>query len=268
MIANGVVHRAASTGPSCYVEEQLPLFGSSGRGQLVGFSDVVVRHAFIRKVYAILSFQLILATCLAGVIIDLGESWVHRHPNIVAITLCLSTFSSVGSMIISMCYPDALRTWPTNYAILAVFTVANAVTLGFVCLQYSVHSLLFATGFTALIMVALTIFACQTSFDFTSYGPYLFVAGLVMSGFGFCFMMGGMLGVGGSSAFKTMHLIYSAIGALMMSCYIVYDTQLIAGGKHHQHQFSLDDYAHAAISLYTDIIQLFFFVLRTFGDRK
>jgi hypothetical protein len=43
--------------------------------------------------------------------------------------------------------------------------------------------------------------------------------------------------------------------------YLVYDTQLIVGGNHRKHQFSIDDYAMAAICLYIDIIQLFLMFL-------
>ncbi|CAK0798661.1 unnamed protein product [Prorocentrum cordatum] len=51
------------------------------------------------------------------------------------------------------------------------------------------------------------------------------------------------------------------------SAYIVFDTQMIVGGTH-KYQFSVDDYAMAAIMLYIDIIQLFVHLLRIFGNRR
>jgi FtsH-binding integral membrane protein len=50
--------------------------------------------------------------------------------------------------------------------------------------------------------------------------------------------------------------------------YLVYDTQLIAGGSHRKHQFNIDDYAMAAICLCIDIIQLFLYLLSLMGNRR
>lgn len=62
--------------------------------------------------------------------------------------------------------------------------------------------------------------------------------------------------------------MYSGASALLFSMYIVYDVQLIVGGKHKQHQFSLDDYCFAALNIYLDIINLFLHLLRLFGERR
>lgn len=98
-------------------------------------------------------------------------------------------------------------------------------------------------------------------------GPYLFCALLILLGFSFVLAIGSIAGLGGSVAFETMRLIYAALGALLFSFYIVFDTQLIVGGKH-KHGFSIDDYAMAAICIYIDIIQLFLFILQLLGDRR
>ena len=37
---------------------------------------------------------------------------------------------------------------------------------------------------------------------------------------------------------------------MVFSFYIVYDTQLIVGGKHRKYQFSTDDYVIASVSFY------------------
>ena len=43
---------------------------------------------------------------------------------------------------------------------------------------------------------------------------------------------------------------YAALGAFVFSLFIVYDTQLIIGGKHHSHRFGIDEYIFAALTLY------------------
>ena len=48
----------------------------------------------------------------------------------------------------------------------------------------------------------------------------------------------------------------------LFSCYIVWDVQMIVGGKHQRaNQFGPDDYIIAAIALYLDIVNLFLYLL-------
>merc|ERR1712050_432378 len=53
-------------------------------------------------------------------------------------------------------------------------------------------------------------------------------------------------------AFGTLHLLHSTLAALTFAAYIVYDTQLVIGGGHQRFEFSVDDYALAAICLHDD----------------
>merc|ERR1712048_1175789 len=87
--------------------------------------------------------------------------------------------------------------------------------------------------------------------DFTGMGPYLMAALLGLIVFGFSIMVFSWIVPG---LYSTAHLIYAALGAVLFSFYIVYDTQLIVGGRHKKHQFSVDDYALAALNLFLDII--------------
>ena len=61
-----------------------------------------------------------------------------------------------------------------------------------------------------------------------------------------------------------MHKVYSSIAAMLFALYIVYDTQLIVGGKG-THEYSVDDYAFAALNIYLDIVMLFSHLLELFG---
>ncbi len=67
--------------------------------------------------------------------------------------------------------------------------------------------------------------------------------------------------------FQTIQLVYATGGVLLFSCYLVYDTQLIIGGKHAKFQFSVDDYVFAALNLYLDIINLFIYILQLLNQR-
>merc|ERR1719277_1947171 len=174
--------------------------------------------------------------------------------------------TTVGVMCCMMCNPDITRRSPQNYILLFVFTIAEAVMIGFISAQYTQESVIMVLCITAVVVFGLTLFACQTSIDFTVMGAYLFAAVLVLLGFGFMLSMASLFGATGP-AFQGLRLVYALGGALIFSMFLVYDTQLIIGGKH-KHQFGTDDYIMACLNLYIDIIQLFLFLLQLFGDRK
>lgn len=62
-----------------------------------------------------------------------------------------------------------------------------------------------------------------------------------------------------------LQTVYAAVGALIFSIYLVIDTQMIVGGSHRQ-QFSPEEYIFGAITLYTDIINIFMFILQLVGS--
>merc|ERR1712048_280442 len=175
----------------------------------------------------------------------------------------------LGSLILTLvmvcCCMQAMRNFPTNYVFLFVFSVCYGVICGCVAMTYTLPSVMLAAGMTAAIFSLLTAYACTTKTDFTGMGPYLFAAlfGLII--FGLFVMIFSWIWPG---MYSTAHMIYAALGAILFSFYIVYDTQLIIGGRHKKHQFSVDDYALAALNLFLDIINLFLYLLSLFGSRK
>jgi len=243
--------------------EKAPLT-DPGDGYLTELTDQAVRHGFIQKVYGILCAQLLLTTLIGGLTMSqLGDA----SEGLVRACFFLSLIIMIGTMCVCMCNPGLMRTYPINYVILLVFTLAESVLVGFVGAQYTAESVLIVVCITALVVFGLSLFACQTSYDFSGWGPYLLCALLVMCGLSFCFLIAALLGMASSPAFQTMRLVFAGFGAMLFSFYIVYDTQLIMGGKH-KNMFAIDDYCMAAMSLYIDIIQLFLYLLELFGGRK
>ena len=115
-----------------------------------------------------------------------------------------------------------------------------------------------AVGITAAVCLALTLFAFQTKYDFTMCGGVLIVAMVVFLIFGIVaiFVPG-----------KIMTLVYSSIGALLFSVYLVYDTQLMMGGDH-KYSISPEEYIFAALNLYLDIINIFMYILAIIGASR
>lgn len=63
---------------------------------------------------------------------------------------------------------------------------------------------------------------------------------------------------------KTIRLIYASVSALLFCIYLVYDTQLMMGGKH-KYSISPEEYIFAALNLYLDIVQIFMSLLTILG---
>ena len=51
------------------------------------------------------------------------------------------------------------------------------------------------------------------------------------------------------------------VGVLLFSFYLLYDTQIIIGGKHRRYQIEEDSYVLASVALYLDIINMFLYIL-------
>ena len=76
-------------------------------------------------------------------------------------------------------------------------------------------SVLLAMGITVAVVVVLTIFACQTKYDFTGFGPYLLAALLIF--IVFFFIAGFWLRFN-----KVYNLVYACIGVLIFSGLLIY----------------------------------------------
>lgn len=214
-----------------------------------------VRNGFIRKVYGILTAQLLLTTVIAFPISQMSPQWIEENREYATIAMVVSLVLALSTI----CCRNMAREVPYNYMFLLAFTICEAVLVGFICALYTAQSVLLAVALTAGIFFGLTAYAFTTKSDFTGMGPYLFGAllGLTLTSLLAVFFPFSPL----------MQTLQAGCGAMIFSMYIVYDTQLICGGKHQQ-QFGIDDYVFAALMIYLDIINLFLQLLELFGDRK
>jgi len=237
-----------------------PLADADGRIAIsIKDAEQAVRAGFVRKVYAILSFQLLLTVAVAAPICQAGEAFVLKNQWLMWLS-CGMTIATVCAMT---CCRDAARSFPTNYMLLFTFTAFEGVMVGCISAMYTWQSVMLAACMTVCIFLAMTAFACFTKTDFTGCGGILLGALCTMIGVSFTIGILGWLGVN----IQPLMLIYDAVGALIFTIYIVFDTQMIIGGNH-KVSFSIDDYVFAALNLYLDIINLFLFLLQLFGDRK
>jgi len=236
-----------------------PIKDDAADPRAVHLADRVVRSGFIRKVYGILSAQLLLTTAVAAPIVSLGKTFVLGHPGML--------MASMGMLVATMCFMiccrDAVRSFPTNYLLLTLFTACTGVLVGFASALYTWQSIALAAGVTAVVFLSMTAYAFTTKSDFTGFGPYLFAATSCLICFGFVISLLSMCGV----QIRALQVAYDLIGVVLFTFYIVFDTQMMMGGNH-QVSFDIDEYVFAAMNLYLDIINLFLALLDLFGERS
>jgi FtsH-binding integral membrane protein len=215
-----------------------------------------IRNAFVRKVYSILTAQLI-ATAVVSTISFYSpafKAWIQTHPWMMFVSL----FGALGFMFATYW---KRKSYPANLVFLSGFTLLEAYAIAVVTSFYEAKIVLEAVVITGALFAVLTLFACQTKYDFTSwfgvlYGSlwFLIIFGLVAMWF----------------PGTWMDLAYAGMAAVLFSVYIVsacppwwrcwvrgtdekqvVDTQLIMRHMHVEEEIA------AAIALYLDIINLF-----------
>lgn len=62
---------------------------------------------------------------------------------------------------------------------------------------------------------------------------------------------------------RTLYLLIAGFGALLFSFFLLYDIQLVMGGR--KYSISPDEYVFAALTIYLDIVNIFMFLLQIFS---
>jgi FtsH-binding integral membrane protein len=167
------------------------------------------------------------------------KNWIQTNPWMMWVSM-FGAFAFLGLTFWKR------KSYPTNLLFLGGFTAMEAYSISVIVVEAAI--------FTLGIFVALTLFACQSKYDFTSWMPYLFGALWVLILFGFMSMF--------FPHSSTVELGYGVIAALIFSGYILVDTQLIMRHYHVEEEIA------AAISLYLDIINLFLAILRILNSQN
>ena len=218
------------------------------------------RQQFIGRVFGIVFCELAFTTLLA---VGAKLNVMGMHDFYVSANgqglLPFAMFGMIATTLFPMCCcPDMLKKFPVNILILGVFTASTGFLVSFICLAYQTVVVIQALAITLSIVLVLTLYAINTTTDVTSYTNLLAGAGM-----GFVVMiLVGMLCH--SSAFQ---MLISMSGACLFSIYIVWDIQMIVGGKHRQLSFGEDEYVLASLMLYLDVVNLLLMILDMLGAK-
>lgn len=234
-----------------HLNKPLHEFGDIEMGQSEHIHQML-RLGFIRKVYGILSFQLMITVafvCLAF----FDSVKIFMRENIVIFWCCLAL--SLVIVIPLICFKSIARKTPTNYILLILWTICESYMVATCASFYPIEIVLTAAGMTAAVTIALTIYAFYTKTDFTYCGGMLFVLSALMFTWGFFSLIFGIY----------LNTLYCLFGVFLYSIYLIFDTQLVLGKF--GNEYSIDDYIIAALNIYIDIIQLFLYILSLLGKK-
>lgn len=230
-------------------------------GNMSSFSDKNIRRNFIKKVYLILMAQLLFTFGCAAVfsLIDGVKLWVQ---GVGAPLYYVSYATFFVTYFVLVCCPSVRRKTPGNYICLGVFTLVFSYMVGTISSFYDTYSVLIAAGITALVCLSVSLFAIQTKIDFTMCSGMLFVLVMVLFFFGWSVMI-----VYFTIGFSyILHCVYAGVAALVFTLFLVYDTQMIVGGR--KHELSPEEYIYGALQLYIDVVYIFLIILSLFGSKN
>ena len=105
--------------------------------------------------------------------------------------------------------------------------------------------------------MALTVFAFMTSVDLTICRGLIFTISITL-----LFMILFII----IFPSRILFTIVAAVAVVLISIFIIYDTQLIAGNK--KYKLEYDDYIIGAVLLYSDIVTLFLWLLSLMGSSQ
>jgi FtsH-binding integral membrane protein len=230
----------------------------SDEGDEVSDSQIqmAVRAGFIRKVYGILSIQLLITF---GAVffcqIKPIKSLIFKNQ---ALSGNLVVFSSLLFLVLFLCLAccrGLSRKVPYNYLFLLGITICEAIACAIASSIYSFQIVALALLLTIVATLAITFYACTTKNDFSTCRVGLYVIFSQMFTIGIIAVL---------FRIRALYAFYTFGMTGVVGIYLVYDTQLILGKL--GVGYSVDDYIFATLEIYMDIIRLFLLILRILGS--
>ena len=215
-----------------------------------------VRAGFIRKVYGILSLQLLIT--FGSVIfcqIKPIKYFLFKNQVLAASLLIFSSSLFIILFLILACCRGISRKVPYNYIFLFSITLCQSISCSITSSIYSFQIVATALVLTIVATVAISFYACTTKNNFSTCRIGLYVLFSQMFTIGIIAVL---------FRVRALNVFYTFCMTICVGIYLVYDTQLIMGkiGV----GYSIDDYIFAALEIYMDIIRIFLYILKIIGS--
>ncbi len=173
--------------------------------------------------------------------------------------IVLSVLQVVVMVMVACCRELAVKV-PLNYGLLLFYTCCQAYVVGYFCCMYGYNwdftpseqgrkLVLTAFGTTVGLTAALAFIGTQRLFSLQTW--MFVVMGLLVASLMAPFMI----------FFSPLRGFFVWVMIVAVSAYLIFDVQMIEEGV-----YGVDGYIIAAIAVYTDIVQLFLYILQAAGD--
>ncbi|XP_053119788.1 protein lifeguard 3-like [Hemicordylus capensis] len=217
-----------------------------------------VRQAFIRKVYSIITLQLLVTVGIVSVFTFVTPVKLFVQRNIALYFASYVVFLIIYFILVF--WKSIQRRFPWNIILMTIFTLAMGAMAGIIASMHETKAVILAMIITAAVSITVTIFSFQTKVDFTTWTGFFAVLATVV------IMTSCMSAVVLTYKYVPwLDMLFAAIGAIVFTLFLAYDTQLLLG--HKTITISPEDYVFAAILIYIDVIYIFFYILRIVGRR-
>ena len=208
-----------------------------------------LRANFVKKVFGIVGAQL-LVTFVMAYLSMVNQSLFYFQLNNTWLLICSTIIAIV--VILAFSFSKSLATnYPMNYILLTIFTLCESYSVAFYVNNYEENTVIMALLLTSTVVLSLSIYAMQTKTEIGYFG------GLIVMGSCATFMaLFGSLFLGGT----VLSTFISIMTALLSGLYLIYDIKLLMGND--SRKIDLDAYILGAITIYMDIIKIFFDILK------
>lgn len=209
---------------------------------------VEIKADFIRKVYSLISLQLVLTFTTVSIfsLETTINTLIVSHPDYNMIFSILSFLF----FIMLFCFQQK---YPANIILLFLFTLCTSYNIGYISAVYvyqnNSFTILCATGITFIDFFILTWYVLYTKKDFQFLHTFLFI-GLLS------FLLFSVFTIFSPQYFAPLNSLIGFAGSVLFSGFILYDTSILV------HNLGPDDYIIAAVQLYLDIVNLFLSILQ------
>ncbi|XP_046883742.1 protein lifeguard 1 [Hypomesus transpacificus] len=212
------------------------------------FDDKTVRRAFIRKVFGLVTLQLVVTFSIVS---------VFTFSSVVKKAVQSNIWIYVSSVIIFLVVSLSLiwsrsfsRKHPWNLVGLAVVTLSLSFMTGTVASFHDSTAVVIAMGATLAISFSIILFSIQNCVSFTvCYGALLVILVDLVMFLIFCTFYYN----------NVLQIVYGCLGALLFALFLSVDCMMVVSlGR-----YGLDpeEYVFAALIIYLDVVMIFLYIL-------
>ncbi|XP_054826066.1 protein lifeguard 3-like [Eublepharis macularius] len=215
---------------------------------IVLWGDKNVRHSFIRKVYSIISLQLLVTVGIIAIFtfVQPVSDFVQKNYEIYY----ASWFVFLFSYLVLACWKSIQRWFPWNIILMTIFTLAMGFMTGSIASVYNTKAVIVAMILSALATITITIFSFQTKVDLTSCNGFSCIVAIVIMLTGLATAI-----VLFCTYIYWLYVLFADLIVIAFTLLLAYDTQVLL--EHKSFAISPEDYVYGAIHVYINIIYIF-----------